>query len=374
MNKKKALFILHYSPPVHGASKVGDTIINSNLINNSLKSKYIKIKSSSSINEIGKFEILKIFYSIDLFAKVCYNLILHRPSILYYTTSPSGFAFYRDLIVSIPIKVYRIFFRCNIFFHYHSKGINLFTKNSNASLKLTNFFIKKVNIIFISNQMQKELENVKGFKKVLILKNGVEDYLNDKEFEEVIESRNKANKLNLLYLSNMMKAKGYDTALDLATKLISENYNDFIIHFAGSWSSFEDEKYFTNFVKANKLENNIIYHGLVQGHEKENLFKSAKMFIFPSRYKKEVFPLSVLEALSYGLPVLAFNAGAVSEIITDKLGVITDNRNLLDAFFDINKNYLNTTNYKFCRKTFLENYTLNVFETNLLKILNIGDK
>ena len=167
----------------------------------------------------------------------------------------------------------------------------------------------------------------------------------------------------------MMKEKGYDTVLNLAKKTKFLNQKDIKFHFAGEWSSKSDELYFKNFVEKHKLEEYVEYHGLVSGKDKFNLFVEAKAFIFPSKYKKEVFPLSVLEALSYGLPVIAFNAGAISEIINKEIGVLTDENNLFEVFTIFKQEYLKDTVYIKCRNTFLEKYTIQKFEENLLKIL-----
>ena len=102
MQQEKLLLILHYSPPVHGAAKVGDTILNSSILGANFKRKYIKLESSKNIKTIGKFQFKKILLLIQLFSKVLYNLFFFRPKKIYFTASPKGFAFYRDLIVMMP--------------------------------------------------------------------------------------------------------------------------------------------------------------------------------------------------------------------------------------------------------------------------------
>lgn len=370
MKKEKALFILHYSPPIHGASKVGDTIINSKIINQNLNSKFIKIKSSQNLDQIGQFNFLKILHFIELFFKVIYSLLIFRPKIIYFTTSSFGFAFYRDLVLSVPIKCYCFFKSCQVFYHYHAKGIYTFTSSSKKALTLTNFFVKGVNLIFISELMKSETELLKSYKNVFYLKNGVDDTLTSKEFNSILESRDNSKTINVLYLSNMMLDKGYDTALELAQKVKSSNkQNKIKFHFAGGWSSKEDEIFFNNYIDEHNLKDVVTYYGLVQGGTKKELFKLANLFVFPSRYKKEVFPLSILEALSYGLPVLAFKAGAVSEIINKNNGLITNKERIFEAFNFLTDNYLNRDTYQKCRDSFIENYTVNIFEENLLSIL-----
>ena len=367
MSLKKALFVLHYSPPIHGASKVGDMIINSSLISSELESKFLKIKGTQRLDEIGKFSLLKIKHSFKLFFGLISKLFLFKPSIIYFTVSPQGFAFYRDLIISIPIKIYCLFKTCSIYYHFHAKGIEEFASKSIISKTLTGLFLKNANLIFISSQMQSEVNSIKGYKKIFFLNNGVNDNLDDSSFRNILKNKNK--EINILYLSNMMKEKGYDTVLNLAKKTKFLNQKDIKFHFAGEWSSKSDELYFKNFVEKHKLEEYVEYHGLVSGKDKFNLFVEAKAFIFPSKYKKEVFPLSVLEALSYGLPVIAFNAGAISEIINKEIGVLTDENNLFEVFTIFKQEYLKDTVYIKCRNTFLEKYTIQKFEENLLKIL-----
>ncbi|MGZ0015666.1 glycosyltransferase family 4 protein [Yeosuana sp. AK3] len=369
MNKKRALFILHYSPPIHGACKVGDSIINSTLINTNLESKYVKIKGTNNLDDTGKFNFNKIKHSIELLLNIIIKLFIFKPDIIYFTTSPQGFAFYRDFLISLPIKIFCLFKKCNVYYHYHARGIQEFTLKSATLKGLTNLFLKNVNIIFISEQMKSEVDGFSSYKKVHFLNNGVDDNLDENTFADVISKKSNNIEINILYLSNMIKEKGYDTVLNLAKQLKAQSNKTVKFHFAGGWFSYKDKVFFNNYIKENKLENIIEYHGLVQGKEKDNLLKKANFFVFLSRYKKEVFPLSVLEALSYGLPVLAFNAGAVSDIIKQETGIISSIDNLMQDFEVMINNYLNNTVYIECRNTYLKKYTTQKFEENLLKIL-----
>ena len=337
MKREKVLFILHYSPPIHGASKVGDSIINSKIIHHNLNAKFIKIKSSQNIDQIGRFNFYKLFFLIELFTKTCVLLLRFRPKIIYYTASPQGFAFYRDLVITLPIKLYQSLTRANIFYHYHARGIQEFTGQSSIKLKLTDYFVKKVNLIFISKLLKYEVKHLNNYA-------------------------------SLLFLPNMIKEKGYDVALDLA-KHFNETSKKIHVDFAGAWASKEDESYFTDFVKSNNLEAYVTYHGLVQGEKKKKLFSEATVFIFPSSYKREVFPLAVLEALSYGLPVLTFDIGAVAKIIHEKVGVISNKERIFKDFKAIISDYKSESKYYLCREEYLKHYTIEVFEENLLRIL-----
>jgi glycosyltransferase involved in cell wall biosynthesis len=71
----------------------------------------------------------------------------------------------------------------------------------------------------------------------------------------------------------------------------------------------------------NELEKvgNFKHHGIVSEEEKVQLFKSSKVFIFPSLY--EGFGIAVAEALSYGLPVVAWDLPVYKELWGDSEAV-----------------------------------------------------
>lgn len=367
--KTKALFILHFSPPIHGASKVGDTIIQSQEIRNTFNTRFIKIKSSNTIDEIGSLNVKKLWYIFELFIKVVYKLIVFRPRVIYYTASPDGFAFYRDLVIVTPIKIYKSISSFNhkrkLFLHYHAKGINDFSLSSKLSKFLTEYLVRKTQVIFISDIMKNEVENLTTYKRVHIINNGVPLELSNDEFEISLKNKTKLDQINVLYLSNMIKSKGYDKVLEIA----KNQKGNIHFHFAGSWASKEDQLFFENFVLENGLGKKVTYHGLVKGETKKDLFKSSHLFVFPTTYKKEIFPLSILEALSYGLPIFTFNTGAIKDVINSKIGVLSNSDKFLEDFKFFKKNYLNDDNYRLCRKHFLDNYTETIFVKTLISTL-----
>lgn len=61
-----------------------------------------------------------------------------------------------------------------------------------------------------------------------------------------------------------------------------------------------------------KLKERVLFSGYVSEKEKAQLFKQAKLFVYPSLH--EGFGLPVLEAMSLGAPVLCSKAGALPEI------------------------------------------------------------
>jgi len=365
--KPKLLCILHRSPPSHGAAKVGDFIAVSKQLNEHFDCRFITIKSSDTIADIGRLSFRKIYLVFELYFRVFWALLSFRPDNIYFTASVKSIAFYRDFLISSLWKFYCLFKKINIYYHYHTKGVNAFVKGSCLKLKLTRIFLKEVNLILLSPLLEADFKRVKTYREVFFLPNGVENKISSGTFDGLIGKKyNILNQVEVLYLSNMIKSKGYFEVLKLATKVKNQNIH---FHFAGGWENNDDRDEFLKFVIDENLSKKVTFHGFVNGAEKDSLFKNAHIFIFPTRYPKEAFPLSILEALSYGIPVLASDEASIPSIINKQCGTTLADMSLLEAEFNnVQQNLLNTKTSKYCRKRYLDNFSLEQFEINLVKV------
>lgn len=70
-----------------------------------------------------------------------------------------------------------------------------------------------------------------------------------------------------------------------------------------------------NYIRKNKLIN-IEYTGAIYGEPMKGLIRRAKIFVITSEWY-ENYPISVLEAMALGKPVLAANIGGLPEIVKD---------------------------------------------------------
>lgn len=368
MKKPKLLCILHRSPPAHGAAKVGDYIASSSQLAETFECRFITIKSSDTIGDIGKINLKKFYLVAELFLKVLWALIVFRPEKIYFTASIRSVAFYRDLLISTLWKLYQQISTVDVYYHYHTKGVNEFVSASARNLSLTRFFLRDIHLILLSPMLENDFDQVQTYQSVSYLPNGVEDTLDNDQLERMIEQRfTHTETIHLLYLSNMIKSKGYFEVLKLAQ--LTQN-RPIHYHFAGGWQNSSDEKEFYETIESSHLSSTVTFHGFVNGEQKRALFENAHLFIFPTRYQNEAFPLSLLEAMSYALPSIATDEGSIPYILDQNSGIVLhDTKDLLTPLERAIETLINPSTAYYCRQRYCEHFTQQQFEDNLINIL-----
>lgn len=361
----KVLTLLHLPPPTHGAALVGEQVSKCLYKSEDINHESIPLNFVSNINDIGKPSWYKIKMVFVIFFKILYKLILFKPDVIYFTLSLHGFALLRDAIFVVLLKI----FRSRIVYHLHTIGVR---ENEHKLYFdfLYRFIFSNTEVICLSEYSKSDLSTYMHlFDKVYVVSNA-------SPVNEVIYSKNIKNYsshfskgYNFLYLSNLIESKGYMIALNLAKDMKLAGKVDFKFNFAGSWGSLLDESQFTDFVINYQLQNHVEYHGLISGEKKNSFLFYSDFLVFPSFYPKESFPLVILEALQNNLFILSsFHASIPCMVDSSSSYLISQGENYpVDKLLEIIGSYSKANNVS--RQFYLENFSLKIFESNLIKVL-----
>lgn len=135
--------------------------------------------------------------------------------------------------------------------------------------------------------------------------------------------------LHIVYASLLMPYKGADVLMEALTLLEADGI-DFTATFAGGTLVPEFADTLREFVKAEGLENKIKFTGVLSRHELKQLYQTQNILVLPSRFQ-EPFSISLIEAMSAGLTIIASNTGGSPEAVEHgKSGLIFESENPLD--------------------------------------------
>lgn len=184
-------------------------------------------------------------------------------------------------------------------------------------------FLKADHIIVLSSEFKKKLIEW-GYKGPISLETTlVDEQLLEGEFwESIAEPRAKQETTNLLYLGNVSKAKGVWEVVESLQKLNGDAYfQNICLNIAGGGKELEALK-----EHAENSQLNTEFLGYVREEEKAQAFINAHLYVFPSNHG-EGMPLSVLEAMAFGLPIITTGVGGIPDFFEEgKMGIFLDNR------------------------------------------------
>lgn len=310
--------MLQFPPPVHGSSIVGQQIKDSKLINETFDCRFINLLASHHVSETGKFSIKKVLEFVVIWYKTSFSVLFKRPDLVYFALTTTGMAFLRDVLLVALLKILGL----KRIYHLHNKGIRAFTGNA-FYRRLYRFVFNNSDVILLSKSLYEDVKFFVPESRVHICPNGIQD------FQTVFQKQKAKLKKQpeILFLSNLIETKGVFILLD-ACNLLKNKKIGFHCTFVGGEGDIS-EKDFIAKVNFLNLQNQISYAGKKFGQEKVKAFKDADIFVFPTYYSKECFPLVILEAMAAGLPVISTFEGGIPDIIKNGVnGFVIEQQNV----------------------------------------------
>lgn len=157
-----------------------------------------------------------------------------------------------------------------------------------------------------------EANSIKRFtgnvSNIQIIPNSISDI----SFEDGIDSAH--DKPFVLFLGRLQKVKGCLELLQAYTNWSGSK--DFDLLFAGLFEDEVYEKKVKIWINKHNLNAKVHFKGLVSGNFKNALLNQAKLFVLPSF--SEGFPVSVLEAMQSGCPLLISCFTGLHEVMEEK--------------------------------------------------------
>ena len=342
----KILFYIEQPPPIHGMTYINKIIYDN--LNNENGCYFYNTNFSVDINDISKVSNKKIFKNIAIMLGAWKSFFSVNPKKVYTILSATKFGIIRDFMINLP----SILFNKKLVLHLHGFTYYKIYRKSIIYRILFNIMSRNSEIIVLCEKQKAETLAIMD-KDSNILYNCLD---NDVKNSVIIKN----DILQLCYISNISKEKG---TFDLV-KAIQKSQKNIKLIIAGNFLADKE-----TFLQLIKESNNIIYVGFADKKIKQNILKNSDIFCLPSKLE-EGSPISIIEAMSYGLPILATDKGCIKDMINSIGYILPDNyknQDIINGLDFIENNY--TKMSMMSLNKYEENYSQDKFISNLKNIL-----
>jgi len=357
----RLLCVMQLPPPVHGASVVNASVASSEKLGREFEISVLPMRFAESIADIGRVSSKKLTRTAATAARLMWRLARRRPDGVYFTLSPVGGAFYRDMLLVGVVKAFGV----PRVFHLHGKGIAAQLETP-WKRRLYAWVLDGASVIHLSPRVA-ETRPLVPEDRIYFVPNGVPD-------RDAVTQTPRSGPPRILFLSNLVPEKGPLVLLEALGRLRASNVA-FEATFAGAPGNVAGLRAFEALVARYDLAAHVRYIGPVFGRDKEALFRDHDVFAFPTYYAQEAFPLVVLEAMQRGLPVVATPEGAIADMVEDgRTGYLVPQRNA-EALADRLRKLLCDPELRSrfgerARALYLERFTFDRFEDQLCDVLS----
>lgn len=354
------LFVVQLPPPFHGVSVMNEHVVNNPLLEGRYEKRLLHMDFGQTLSDLGTLNFKKAWFFLVFLAKLKWNLLFKRPDLVYFTFMPRGLNLYRDTGLCLLIKL----FGYRPLIHLHGRGIKEAAAASKIKRWLYQMAFRGTQLICLSESLKQDVATV--YKEMpLVLANGIDaPILNkpDRKHDEIPV---------ILFFSNLFIAKGIYDFLNMLRELNNARVA-FKAIIAGGEGDVTIEQVIGYAVKEG-FNNKVEVLGSIIGAEKWEVFHQSDIFVLPSH--NECFPLTILEAMSAGLPVVATRIGGIPDmILQEQDGFIVEMRNADSLYEYVKVLCTNRTLLEMMAqnayKKYTDLYTIQHFRENFLKMLD----
>jgi glycosyltransferase involved in cell wall biosynthesis len=276
---------------------------------------HLRMAYSANIAEVGKFNSRKVIHLFELIYKTFRLRRQIGPCHLKYPPAgPNLIPILRDVVYLLST---RWLFR-GTFFVYHAGGVAERVAKLPVPLRmLARRAYDKADVSVRLSLYSPDDAGAFQSRKTYVIPNALPDTAG-KNYASLLERAPKTagNRVRILFVANLNESKGTLVLLDALAMLLSEGYRveaDLVGEITDPTVRAGIEKRMENAA----LQANVRLRGVLVGEDKWKAYCEADLFVFPTFYESESFPLVLIEAMEFQLPVVSTKWRGVQSVVAD---------------------------------------------------------
>ncbi len=249
--------------------------------------------------------VLALGHAVLRLVRLLRIVLRRRPHLVYFTCAPSIGLAVRDSACLFILKLLRV----PTVAHLHGGDTEGFFGGNLIRRWVVRSSLKTCRLIItITRETEKAAQAIFGNKAVTYLSNMIDDTILQHQNGRRIDPKRGCGPVRLLHVGWQSPAKG---SLDLLESLryVSVPVSCVLVGVVAD----ENRRLIEAHIRDLGLAHCVELAGEKTGQELINAFANADIFVLPSH--NEGFPMVILEAMAYGLPIIASDVGNISEMI-----------------------------------------------------------
>ena len=244
----------------------------------------------------------KALYFVFAYFRILARCMFKRPDIIHMHMSYKG-SFSRKFYIHKLCKTFKV----KDIIHLHGSEFEKWYNEVDEKKKrdIVRLLTESDGIVVLGESWRNIVKRIAPNANVEVISNGIEIPADTVHWDN--------EHCTVLFLGVLIPRKGVSDLIKLIEEIRNNNQLGnlrFVI--AGSG---EEEERLKNEVHNASLENVVSFAGWVTGDKKNQLLKSSQILVSPSY--NEGLPISILEAASYGMPIVSTDVGDISAVVKD---------------------------------------------------------
>jgi len=357
-------------------------------------SKYLSIKEKEIEQNFKKILYLVKSLTKTIFWKEVFSDVIKQPSLI------------KELLFSLrKYEIYKVFFKqyleknsVDIFYTYWNTeatyalqtlktkqnykvvtrvhGFDLYKERTLKNyMPLRKQFTKNIDKVFtITDSAIKYLVDNYGYKQEVISTQrlGVKD-------RNIVCSPTDEKEFHIVSCSSVINVKQVDKIVD-SLVILNDKHDEIAL----KWTHIGDGELFevlNNYANKKLSKLNIKYNllGFLSNSEVNNFYQDNKIDVFINVSKSEGVPVSIMEAMSYHIPIIAPNVGGISDMVIDRYnGLLLENSlsingivKSLENISFLKKYIIRENSYKQYKKKYNSKVNYNKFISQMVEIVDV---
>lgn len=352
----KLLVFAHTPPPHHGQSYMVKLMLDGfggdarcadapPALVPGIECYHVNARFSRDLADVGEFQGAKMLLILWFCLQAVWIRFRHGVPYLYYVPAPGkSVALYRDWLIML---LCRPFFK-KVALHWHAAGLAKWLETStNIHVRAATYrLFRPVDLsLVLSRYNFADAEKLLS-RSIRVVDNGIPDPCPD--FETRVRPWRQARFLRrraatgaagaggseplvftALFLAHCTREKGLFAAAEAVIRVnqrfaaLQQPFQLRLVA-AGNFVSADERAEFDRLVASPAAGGAVEHRGFVSGRLKDELLLQADLFLFPTVYHGENQPVSLIEAMAFGLPIVTTRWRSLPEMLPpDHAGLVT---------------------------------------------------